>query len=676
VLLYHAKVPGFAGGYVGVDVFFVISGFLITGVLLLDSGRPGGISLRSFYARRVRRILPAATVVILCTVGISAVVAPPFLVQSIAIDGAAAAVYLPNVRFGYQALDYLRDQTNPSPLTHFWSLGVEEQFYLFWPALMILVGGRRLRSRARLWAALVVVTVSSFAFSLWLLDVANFWTFYSLPTRAWQLALGGLLALSTASGTLVTARTSQALAGLGLAMILAAGLLFDDSTRFPGAAALLPTVGAAAIIAAGTAGSQSGTVRILSTAPFRWLGRISYSLYLWHLPVLLLPAQALQVEVPLLARIALVLLAVAIATVSWRYIEEPFRRGVLLKGASPLRVVGYAGASALVFAFFCIYIAQDRVPPERDYRWTDGACQSEAVWDRATCVYGEPASSTVVVLLGDSHAAHWFPTLEHLSQRLGWRLIPLTRPGCPTVDATIWGVARNPDTACDRWRESALQRVEAERPDLILVSASRFERLAVNGRPDSGPGVETRWSEALTRSLTRLQRSADSVALIGDTPRSRVDPPVCVDRHPDEVAACATPREYAIGGTLGPERLNTERTVADKLGMALIDPTPWICPRDPCEAVLNGVVAYADSTHISASYASTLADRFLAELNDTVSPGRESTYLHEVTDTSGQFLRIDDASLVSISLPRTAASSPRQRRMARSISTVVGRAAW
>jgi peptidoglycan/LPS O-acetylase OafA/YrhL len=305
VLLYHASVPGFTGGYVGVDVFFVLSGFFITGLLLREVRRTGTISLQGFYARRARRLLPASALVLLVTVIGTAMFMPPLRVPDVAGDAASAALYVSNIHFAVQATDYLQADLAPSPILHFWSLSVEEQFYLFWPALVLLVV-RLARGREDFgrWIAMVagVIVVASFGIAIWLTEANAPWAFFSLMTRAWELGLGAFLAIGATQLARIPDRPAALTAWLGLVLIGLAGVLLDTATPFPGTAALMPTVGSALVIAGGFRPSALAPGRWLSKAIPRFLGRISYSLYLWHWPLLVIPAAALDSKLPWWAR--------------------------------------------------------------------------------------------------------------------------------------------------------------------------------------------------------------------------------------------------------------------------------------------------------------------------------------------------------------------------------------
>jgi peptidoglycan/LPS O-acetylase OafA/YrhL len=357
VLAFHASVPGITGGYIGVDVFFVLSGFLITGLLIRERERTGRIDLPAFYARRARRILPAAAVVILLTLPFAWVVMAPLDLPRVAGDAMAAALSAANMRFAATSMDYFSQGGSPSPYLHYWSLGVEEQFYLVWPALLI-VATRLGKPRLSAGVVLTLVTIVSFAGAVWLTDWAAPWAFYSLPTRAWQLGLGGLLAVGAGSGARAAAwltasrrrrlriavwrsrrlglprlgrRIAHAslvvIGWAGLAAIVASAFVLDADTPYPGLAALLPTLGGAALILSGTRRFSPGHVLVL--APMRWLGRISFSLYLVHWPILILPAALLPPGQTLTLASSLALAGVSIAVAAGLHyaIEEPFHRG-------------------------------------------------------------------------------------------------------------------------------------------------------------------------------------------------------------------------------------------------------------------------------------------------------------------------------------------------------------
>lgn len=348
VVVFHAGVHFVSGGYVGVDVFYVISGFLITDHLWREVGRDGRLSFGAFYARRVRRLLPAAMFVLVVTVAASSAILPPLQMRAVWKDALYCALYAGNFRFAATRTDYLAD-TTPSPFQHYWSLGVEEQFYLVWPLVLLVVSlvlWRRRPSRAAALAGLGTLVVASFALSVHLTRTDQPVAFFLLPTRAWELGLGGLIALASPELRRLPDRFSAALGWAGLAAIALACVIFGPTTAFPGRAALLPVLGAGAVIAAGLNGPPNGPVRLLGRVAMRAMGRISYSWYLWHYPVLILVPVAVGHSLPLVAMLALAAGSGLLAVLTFRFVEQPARLAPALVSSSRLSLTAGLALSA------------------------------------------------------------------------------------------------------------------------------------------------------------------------------------------------------------------------------------------------------------------------------------------------------------------------------------------
>jgi peptidoglycan/LPS O-acetylase OafA/YrhL len=359
VVLEHAGVPLMRGGYVGVDVFFVLSGFLITGLLLREHERLGQVSLPEFYARRVRRILPASTLVLVSTVAATFALLGTNRAIRVATDGQWASLFAANVRLIEQGTNYLSAQLPPSPLQHYWSLAVEEQFYLVWPALVWLViavtGGQRLRTA--LVGVLAGIIAASLAWSVWQTSRDGTVAYFSPLTRAWELAAGALLAVAVPVLLRCPAHLGVACSMAGLLAIVAAGVLFDGNTPIPGYAVALPVGGAFLAVAGGTIAPARGLECLLATRPLQWLGKRSYAWYLWHWPVLAIAAGRIGHPLTVLENVGLCLLALGVAAISFALVEHPIHRSSRLLSRTPwlsvalgaVLVVGsFAATSALI----------------------------------------------------------------------------------------------------------------------------------------------------------------------------------------------------------------------------------------------------------------------------------------------------------------------------------------
>ena len=364
VVLFHAGLPGIGGGFIGVDVFFVISGFLITGLLWREVSTAGTVGLRRFYGARARRLLPASAYVGIVVLICSAVLSPPLQARRFIVDGIASALYVSNYRFALQGIDYFSDPMSSSPFQHYWSLGVEEQFYLVWPPLIIATAWlvRRVRRRTSADATssagpylvvLALVAVVSFAASLMLTRALPPMAFFSLPTRAWELAVGGVVALTVAQWRRLSALPAAVAGWAGLGVILLGCTRLGATTPYPGTAALVPVLGTALVIGAGCAAPARGVGRVLALPPMRAVGRVSYSWYLWHWPVQLALVSLILPGHPVTGRLegglAGALLSGGLAALTLHFIENPLRYAARVRrsGARSLALGGAATAVAV-----------------------------------------------------------------------------------------------------------------------------------------------------------------------------------------------------------------------------------------------------------------------------------------------------------------------------------------
>jgi peptidoglycan/LPS O-acetylase OafA/YrhL len=606
VVAYHAGLPGFGGGYVGVDVFFVLSGYLITGLLFTEMEKKGSISLPGFYARRARRLLPASVLTLLITVAATYLIYSPVEQSGLPQTSLATATYVSNLYFARTATDYLRAGAETNPLLHTWSLAVEEQFYLVWPLLVMVAlktGGRR-----RLIIVMIAMASLSFALSVWLTMVRQPWAFFSSPTRAWEFAIGGLGVLL---GGLHNERAGRIIGWLGLAMILCASAVLSKSTAYPGWAALLPVLGTVAVLRSGT---STPTGKLLSTPVLQFFGKLSYSWYLWHWPVLVLAA-ATWGELSLYARLGLVALALGLALISHRLVENPVRFHPFL-----LRRPAYALTMAALLTLFAV--GASLAFRQLSRRGAESAAQARFLkarqdipviyrdqcitlafdTDVKDCVYGRKDSATTIVLFGDSYAAQWFPAVNAVAEAEGWRLVPIFKVACSPVDAEyIYPRIGRRYTECEQWRASALKRIEEMRPSLVVVGHSA---LYLGEHPLITPSA---WIEGLGKTLTALNSSGARVAYLRGTPAPTLDVVACMARGVWQSAwrrpsSCTF--ERAAG--MNDEVAEAERRVAVSSRATYIDMTAYICPGEICEPERDGTIIYQEGGHLTGQFVNEL----------------------------------------------------------------------
>ena len=654
VLLYHARVPFAPGGYVGVDVFFVISGFLITGLLLREFEKTGTVSLARFYSRRAKRLLPLTVVVLAFVVVLSWLLFDPVRMDEVSLGVVASGLYVMNWLLAARATDYFAAGLQASPIQHFWTLAVEEQFYLLWPTLLLVVvwWSRRigLGLRPVLAATLAVVVISSLAYSVYSTELQAGAAYFSTLTRGWELALGGMLALVPASRLGRQPRwVAFALGWAGLGAIAFATFRFNDGTLFPGYAALVPTLGTAAIIAAGFGIESTMTfavpVRWLTLGPVRHVGRISYSWYLWHWPPLVFAA-TLWGKLSPLEGTAVLAVSYVPAVLSNRLVEKPFlhsktltqfpRKALALGGACTAFsiILGLllfaltpsvpeapesqvAGAAALRGNYSLQKSAKAVNPDPREAEtkenrpqmYADGCHLNPPETEVPECVYGNPSSKTTVVLFGDSHAMQWFPALNGLAKEHDWRLVGLTKAACPPAQVHIYNASlRRAYHECDEWRERMLERiVQEENPSLIVTSSLPTYRPREDGKRLPQDASDEAMVEGYASTLRMLRGTGAPVALIEDVPHPTKNIPECVSRSLDHLQRCATHRSKALDYP----KVNT-RAAKQVEGVRLIDPTPVACTEKKCPAVIGDVLVYRNGAHLTATYVRTLTP-WLAE---------------------------------------------------------------
>lgn len=587
VLLYHARVID--GGYLGVDIFYVISGFLITGLIVKEVRNTGSLNLKAFYLRRAKRLLPASFLVLIATALISWWVMPVTARHDLGKHIAGAALYISNFLFAFWGNDYQNLNAVPPVVVHYWSLAVEEQFYLFWPLLIFFIM-KRFGERT-LFYSISAITLLSFFYSLYLTSASPVWAFYILPTRAWELGVGALLLYLPKS-----LFQSRAIALASFLLLTYCSLTFNDLTPFPGTAALAPVLATGYLI--GGIAVWPGFIRWVGNWRMsQWLGAISYPLYLWHWPALVLPAIYLGTSLTWWQRLLCIALTVLLADLTHRYIEEPLRHrtissktvGKVALAATTMSVLLGAGiyatyseiihvkGSSLVFRMSDVM--------QKPVVYADG-CHSgygESVPDQ--CAYGDLTSQKTIVLYGDSHAAQWFPALEQIARAKGLKLVSFTKSACPAAEVKRASEGGFKESNCLTWRRLTLEEIRKLKPAAVIMSSYQHYKLP------SGYSSDSQWLREGQSSLAKkLENVGASLIYISDTPLPKRDIPSCLASR--KIEQCqALPSKVIVDPAF-----------------KTINPTPWLCSPS-CPSVRDNEVMYRDDSHISVAAAKSLAPR-------------------------------------------------------------------
>ncbi len=549
--------------------------------------------------------------------------------NNVADDGRWAAAFLANFHFSAIGTNYLASQQPPSPLQNYWSLSVEEQFYIVYPTLFLLVArlGRGFSLRARMAVFLSFIIAASYTLSIVQTSTHPTAAYFSPLTRAWELALGALIAVGTSWLKHVPPSVAAAVTWLGLAGIVTAGFSFDAQTPYPGAWVALPVVGAGLIIAGGTAIPQLGAESVLGLLPFRWLGKLSYSLYLWHWPILIIAAEhAGKSSLPFRQSLGWLLVALLASIVTFALVENPIRHarfpskpsiglGVGLAAvtiglctlaisdhsSSAAPEVGAAPDSARVLATVAAAPHIRILPPSLEPSlqdaptdWggrPDSCAPSFAQATEPICLLGDRRGNHEMVVYGDSHALMWAESFASIATTMHWRLVVLGKAGCPadmltTLNPPGIGPVDGPYIQCNQWHTWATNWINKAQPELLVVT-QEAQIDFFNA---------TQWERGLQRALKAITSPRTRKVVLGNIPLLPQSGPTCLAAHPGDVQACSAPR----GAAVSPFN-QVERTVAASMGATYIDTTPWFCSAT-CTAVIGNYGVYLDRKHLTATY--------------------------------------------------------------------------
>ena len=649
VVLFHLWPGAIRGGYAGVDVFFVISGFLITSHLVREAAKPGGVRLGTFWARRIRRLLPAALLVLVFSAGATYVLVPEALWQQFLRETVAAAFYVENWQLSWAAVDYLAAEDPPSPAQHYWSLSVEEQFYFIWPLLIVAVALlTRRRPKARLTAIRAVflaVFVVSFAASVYVTATDGADSYFVTYARAWEFAVGGLIAVLPLSLERVPGRWAPYAAVAGWLGMLGALLLFNDTLPFPGWVALLPVVGTALVIWAGA--PRGLGLRVVGHPVVQWIGTVSYSLYLWHWPLVVVLPETGPVLGTWLREPLILLVTIGLAALTYRFVETPFRTGPIL-GTTPRAFLFAVLGAALVAAAAVPGILHGRNLVEESRGQAEALASGDTECFGAAALmegcrnpeldgvllpapiarkddtgrayqcylpevetYAADARPKVchlgsddpdalrVALVGDSHGASLIPGLTRVAESSGWSVDTLVANGGGLLPAT----AGDPRRA---YREALIERLDQEAYDVVLVTQRRNPNRAA-GEPDPV-------ADQLAQAWKPILERGTKIVALADNPYLTPEAATCLDEIETlaDAGACEMTRQeaYATSDPLA------EAVRLAGPGASLIDLSAAYCDEDRCPLVVGHVQAYRDRSHITATFSMTLAPYLVRAVED------------------------------------------------------------
>ncbi len=661
VMLYHLWPNRLTGGYVGVDVFFVISGYLITAHLVAHP--PNQVrNVLDFWSRRIRRLLPAALLVLLTVLVVSRLVAPATQWENTAVQTRSAALYVVNWRLAADAVDYLAAQNAPTPVQHFWSLSVEEQFYLGWPVLILLLGllARRLRRPAGplVFAGLAAVSALSLSYSIYATAHDPARAFFVTPTRVWELGLGGLLAVAHAQRgagrhvQLTSRPTTSALllVWAGLIAILFAMTEFDEKTAWPGWHALVPTLGCAAVIAANNPGAAPGPARVFALRPIQWTGNVSYSLYLWHWPLIVLLPYVSGDRLGILDKLAIIAASFALAAATKRCVEDPFRRArwgrpivkpfamaavgmAVVVGAADLQIAAVhrhdAQAQAAVdrklaghdpcFGAPALVAGARRCPPVTSGALTPDPAAARndqtpgfphqpgvkncfamgPTYHPVTCDYGPRDAATRIAVVGNSHAFQFVSAIAPIAVAHGWHLTTYVAATCTLNDITQYPHPVAGDSAgCSRWVRWANDQVTSGKYDLVITAA----RLQVGLDTLSYSPTPQQYTQGYVSAWRRLRAAGERILAIRDTPSPRSSVPDCLAQHQSNYPACDGTRKVWMPADPIVAAVDQMRDPK----VTTLDLADHLCEPVVCPAVIGAVPVYFDNSHLSATFSRTL----------------------------------------------------------------------
>jgi peptidoglycan/LPS O-acetylase OafA/YrhL len=668
------------GGYVGVDVFFVISGFLITGLLLREHARSGTISFVDFYRRRLRRITPVAVLVLAVTVLTIFLIYGVGRTKTVLEEAVYSLLFAANWHFAVIGTDYMQANGPVSPLQHYWSLAVEEQFYIVWPVVILIVLGvsaRRfrlsgMRALRVLRLVLVILTAGSFVYACWQSRAEPTWAYFSTLSRGWELGVGALVATLTSRLAMLPRSVRPILARSGLVGILGSVVFLDSNSVFPAPWGAVPVVSAALVIAAQTGTDRPSPSRLLSLRPMQYVGKISYSLYLWHFPVVTVAAALVPQPQNVLTVVAQVAVMLVLSAASFHFLEDPVRKSnwlnnrggsvdrvavrrpissgwskvvfvgvgpaclallatVVVSGVSPSVPAG-AGATQDVKGLSVdplqradqirnsleaetwptlVPAVDDLTAKARVPEWEKDSCLNVGEADLSRCLYGDKGAGKTAVLVGDSIAISYMTGLRAAFAGSDWKIQSLTLEQCPAIDISVLTVGAAAYPECDKHHEWVQNYLAKLHPDLIIMS-SHLETVSRLASGTKGHDAVNAWTQATGDTLQQFAPLARKVVLMESPPKGVVLPWCATAiNSPKDCIAVRTPEQVEM------QSAELGAVPSGAPNVSSLDTTSWFCDRDNrCPSFVGNTPVFADGSHLTENYSKMLGPVLRSALLD------------------------------------------------------------
>jgi len=650
VVLAHADIPGFAGGFVGVDIFFVLSGFLITGLLVEERLETGSIHYGAFLIRRLRRLLPALIVMLVTVLFLASMLLSSYEVQMQTSSLLYSATWTSNFYFAFAEFDYFAALKAKDVFLHTWSLGIEEQFYVVWPSLVALsfaivaTSFKPDRYFRSLFTVIAIVFVISIGLCLYWAQTTPLLSFYMMPSRGWQFALGASvfayahrsrLGWSSDLGFLHSTTTRRLSGTLGLVLIIGSAVFLHSELNYPSYYAMLPSIGAALLLHAGTGTQAPAVSRILAGRIFVWIGDRSYSLYLWHWPVLLLGGVYGLAERPA-GITALIGIAVLFSVVSYHWIETPFWKGRF--SMAPPRLVTLTSVLAMVVTFglsqsLTSMFFKDAVA-SADHSGKDSRADAPNIfvadfscdkWIHSSevvpCRTGDPHARHTVVLIGDSIGTQWASLLPEIYKDPDWQVLVLAKSACAIADIDYYYKhAGGMYDVCTEWRNASIEYIKKLQPDIVFVGSASSNRFS-----------EYEWVGGTERVISKLASAAQHIVIIPGTPALSFDGPSCL-KEPFRFASRLHDSQYvceeALTSTVSDDVATYLRRAVGAIPNAhILNLNDLVCPGRRCAARRrDGITVFRDNQHLTPSFVLAQTPVVLSRLN---SNGLGPSYLND-----------------------------------------------